>query len=361
MVIAREDAIKRMPFSDLDVSDPFFDSLRASYNGEEFDQWFAKKAASDEFTWVVLDQANRIQAMLYLKEEDGVDRDITPNLTKRRLKIGTFKVDFSHHTSVGKRLLAIALRTFAESSCDYAYVTMFEADNTESLRKMLGQYGFVDAARKTSSVGRESVWIKRRPISTEMNSYVNFPFVMPNTGRDFILAIKPEYHVRMFGDVSLQSERNVPVRDTTSINTIEKIYLSRSPMVKNMRLGDHVVIYRTTDRSNKAYYRSVVSSVCTIIEVRNLSSFDSKNAFLQYVKGRSVFSQEELEEFWSRREFPWVVSMLFNFPFKRYPTRGELLGNKLIQEGRMVCVPISSDCFTKIIKLGGVDEGYIVD
>lgn len=299
--------------------------------------------------------------MLYLKEESDVDEDITPHLTKRRLKIGTFKVDFSHHTSVGKRLLAIALRTFAESGCEYAYVTMFDADSTESLRKMLGRYGFIDAARKTSPVGRESVWIKRRPSAEEANGYANFPFVMPNTGRDYVLAIRPEYHVRMFGDVSLQSERNVPVLDMTSINTIEKIYLSNSPTVPNMRPGDHVVIYRTSDRPKGARYRSVVSSVCTVTEVRNLSSFDDEDAFLEYVKGRSVFTREELEGFWCSRQYPWMISMLFNFPLGRYPTRGELLDAHLIPQGRMVCVPIPKESFKKIIRLGEVNEGYIID
>lgn len=315
----------------------------------------------NESTWVVIGRDGKIQAMLYLKEESDIDNDVTPTLTKRRLKIGTFKVDFSHHTSVGKRLLAIALRTFAKSRCEYAYVTMFKADNTIVLQKMLSQYGFTCVAQKNSSAGREDVWVKHRPSANERGGYSTFPFVMPHTGRNFILSIWPKYHVRMFGDVSLQSEKNIPVPDTTSINTIEKIYLSKSPVVSDMRLGDRVVIYRTSDGQSSARYRSVVSSICTVVEVKNLSSFQDKNDFLAYVKGRSVFSQDELEDFWASRRFPWVISLLFNFPFDRYPTRGELLDRHLIPEGRLTCTSISDDNFRNIIGLGGVDEGYIID
>ncbi|WP_131221027.1 hypothetical protein [Bifidobacterium longum] len=361
MLVERDDAIKLVPFANLDLSDSFFDSLRTAYNGAEFDRWFQKKALSNENTWVVLNHDEKIQAMLYLKKEDGKDDDVTPPLTGKRLKIGTFKVDFSHHTSVGKRLLAIALRAFAKSSCEYAYVTMFEADNTESLRKMLSQYGFTCIAKKNSTVGSEDVWIKRRPSADEIGSYSSFPFVMPRTGQDYVLSIWPKYHVRMFGDVSLRSEKDIPVPDTTSINTIEKTYLSKSPMVSNMRLGDRVVIYRTSDGQSSARYRSVVSSVRTVMEVKNLSCFYDKNEFLSYVKGRSVFSQDELENFWTSQRFPWVMSLLFNFPLNRYPTRGELLDRGLIPEGRLACTPISGKTFRKIIELGGVDEGYIVD
>lgn len=187
MFVERDDAIKHIPFADLDLSDPFFDSLRNAYNGAEFDNWFQKKALLNESTWVVIGRDGKIQAMLYLKEESDIDNDVTPTLTKRRLKIGTFKVDFSHHTSVGKRLLAIALRTFAKSRCEYAYVTMFKADNTIVLQKMLSQYGFTCVAQKNSSAGREDVWVKHRPSANERGGYSTFPFVMPHTGRNFIL------------------------------------------------------------------------------------------------------------------------------------------------------------------------------
>lgn len=37
MLVERDDAIKLVPFANLDLSDSFFDSLRTAYNGAEFD------------------------------------------------------------------------------------------------------------------------------------------------------------------------------------------------------------------------------------------------------------------------------------------------------------------------------------
>lgn len=68
MLVERDDAIKLVPFANLDLSDSFFDSLRTAYNGAEFDRWFQKKALSNENTWVVLNHDEKIQAMLYLKK-----------------------------------------------------------------------------------------------------------------------------------------------------------------------------------------------------------------------------------------------------------------------------------------------------
>ena len=44
------DYLSKKLFSDVDLSDEFFDSLRANYRG--FDQWFAKKAREGEKAYV---------------------------------------------------------------------------------------------------------------------------------------------------------------------------------------------------------------------------------------------------------------------------------------------------------------------
>lgn len=111
-----EDHIRKVSFSELNLHDPFFTSLRNAYQG--FDDWFDRKSAEGEKTWVSRNRdSGHLQAMLYIKIEDDFDESAQPPLRGRRMKIGTFKVDYDHHTSLGKRLLAIALREFAESRC----------------------------------------------------------------------------------------------------------------------------------------------------------------------------------------------------------------------------------------------------
>ena len=358
IMVGREDPIEFVPFKSLDLADPFFDSLRNSYT--QFDDWFQRKARDEEYTYIVASKKG-ISAMLYLKEERDTDTGTQPHLRKPRLKIGTFKVDFSHHTSVGKRLLAVALRKFAESRLDYVYVTMFDGNNTRALRGLLENYGF----KLRGSKGGEILLIKRRPKPEQtLNPSHDFPFIKPNQGKNYILAIKPEYHDRLFGDTLLEQQTGTPITDDKVVNTIEKIYLSGSQNCNLLNSGDHIISYRTRDPHSAApaYYSSVISSVGTIIDVKAISSFANVKEFLDYIRGRSVFSDAELRHFYSGRRYPWIITFLYNFRFSAYPPRKALLDNSIISDNdRIVCEPITKTAFRQILKLGDVDEGFILN
>lgn len=355
----REDAIKdpihQVPFSELKLDDPFFDSLRETY-APGFDPWFKKKSETGEKTWIAKDEHGKLVAMLYLKFEDDREERTNPPLTRPRLKIGTFKVDFEHHTSVGKRLLAIALRTFAESGRPYVYVTMYDTANTKGLRLMLGQYGFTRIGDK----GDEQVWAKRRkPNAT--TPYETFPFIMRGRGGYHVLSIYPKFHERMF-PIRLRDEADRPVRDNVASNTIEKVYLSGAWNAPTMKPGDYVAIYRTKTQHAAARYSSVISSICTITDIRDINSFDGKDDFINHIRGRSVFTQQELEDFWNRKRYRWVISMLFNFPLERCPNRERLIAAHVIDANEQItCVPISEHQFGTILRLGETNEGYVVN
>lgn len=353
----RLDTIKEVPFSDVNLSDPFFTSLRNSYSG--FDDWFERKASLGEEMLISRDpQTYELIAMLYLKDEDSLDISSQPPLRGRRLKIGTFKVDFEHHTSLGKRLLATALRRFAEGDYDYVYITLFDAPNTAGLDALLRKYGFHDVATK----GFEHVLAKARLDSRTGDPMAAYPFLRTNKGNDYLLAIYPEYHRRMFGDVELRSEFNIPIDDQTAINTIEKIYLTGAWNAEQLQPADHLVMYRTGDDKGPALYRSIVSAVCALVEKRNLSDFASEDEFVSYIGGRSVFEEDELDRFWRQRRYPWVLTMLFNFPLRCHPNRERLLHEGIIPDGeRIVCQPLDKRSFKRIIELGGINEGYVID
>ena len=90
----RDDSINQVYFSNLDLNDPFFNSLRASYR--DFDAWFLRKAELGERAFATFDEGNALVAMMYLKPEEGTDLDVTPPISGRRLKIGTLKVISTH-------------------------------------------------------------------------------------------------------------------------------------------------------------------------------------------------------------------------------------------------------------------------
>lgn len=353
----REDPIVLRNFSDLRLDDAFFDSLRSSYDG--FDEWFHKKANQGESAYVVVGGGNTISAMLYLKEEIEQDTSIKPTLSKPRLKIGTFKVSETHHTSVGKRLLAIALRRFAEGDFDYVYVTMFDEGNTRPLRRLLEDYGFKERGTK----GKEKVLFKHRPRPGRASSpSFDFPFIDAEAGRDYLLAIMPDYHNRLFGDTDLQQQQREPIQDDRVVNTIEKVYLSGSRNCRDLKPGDHIVSYRTMDSSRgPAFHSSVISSVGTVINVTNIKTFTTAADFLSFIRGRSVFTEKELRNFYLDKKYPWIITFLYNFGFRRYPNRRELLEKNLISDAkRIVCLPIAKEKFLETLKLGKVDESYII-
>lgn len=352
--MVQDDYIQQLPFSEVNLDDPFFDSLKYSYLG--FDEWFSRKATGGESAYFAFDSHNNLIAMLYLKEESGLEEGVTPRMDFPRLKIGTFKVDFDHHTGIGKRLLAIALREFAKSGQIFLYVTMHDNENTSSLAKLLYKYGFSFWGSKD----QETVLYKTRPCSDD-DTFSRYPFVSRSLGNCWILSIRPEYHKKLFGDVHLTSESGQPKIDERCLNSIEKIYLSGSQSAADMVEGDKVIIYRTTDYEGPAHYRSVVTSVCTVVKVVNLNFFRDETDFLNKVYGKTVFTLGELRRFWQTKRYPWLICLLFNFPFERYPNRKQLLDCGFIDDGRLVCERISQDAMDGIMALGNADESFIVD
>ncbi|TCD54123.1 hypothetical protein EJ419_05585 [Alloscardovia theropitheci] len=347
------DSIQLVPFSSVNLQDSFFDSLRDSYPG--FDAWFERKAQAHHKAYVSFDR-NHVIGFLYIKDENDIDNTITPHLTRPRLKIGTFKVDFNHHSALGKRLLAIALRNFVRGHYEYMYVTLFNVSSTQGLQNLLRQYGFVYQAEK----GQEQVWFKRT-MRKFVNPYASYPYIFLNRGYNRYLPIYPEYHQRMFA-TRLATEKNVPIADVIPINSIEKIYLSGMPIVQHYRMGDHLVIYRTKDKYSPAYFTSVVTGVCTIVDVKNLSDFSSFAEFLSFIKNRSVFTDTELEDFWNSKKYPYLIVMVENVPFTTpYPTREKLLETGLLTDCRVQDQSLSDEQFRSLLSLGGINEGFIID
>ncbi|EPT0966702.1 N-acetyltransferase, partial [Vibrio vulnificus] len=75
-------------FSEINLNDQFFDSLKAGY--AEFSDWFKKKA--DENALVLYNPLGHIEGFLYCKFESGPGDDTDPLLPDtKHLKVGTFK------------------------------------------------------------------------------------------------------------------------------------------------------------------------------------------------------------------------------------------------------------------------------
>ena len=286
----KNDAIQKVPIRDLNLRDIFFDSLRNDYPG--FDNWLAKKAISGDEAYVLIIDG-RLLGFLYLKDEVEGDNSIIPYFDeRRRLKIGTFKID-SHGTVLGQRFLSIILRKMLNDGHDFTYVTLFPKQT--ALISLFERFGFRQWGTKSNG---ELVYFKDLYVFNDI--YEDFPRInLLNSSQKHLLGIYPKFHTKLFPDSRLNTERMHVIEDLSFTNTTEKVYLTKMSGVTNLLPGDLIVIYRTSENGKSAEYNSVVTSVCTVVDVVDIFSFQSLNDFLQYCGKGTIFTQRELSEFWN--------------------------------------------------------------
>ena len=346
-------------FSDIDISDSFFDSLRESY--PEFDQWFAKKAETGESAYVFYNEDKEISDFLYLKIEEEEMSDVEPILlAKKRLKIGTFKL-LSRGTRRGERLMKKIMDRAIAADVDEIYVTIFPTEELKYLINFFEVFGFVHVSDKThGDAGKEWVLVKdMRNLVGEIEK--DYPKVKKGGADKYLLSIRPDYHTKLFPDSILKNESYDIVQDITPTNGIYKIYICWMPDTVNLKQGDNVVIYRTSDISGQAYYRAVATSVCTAVEVKQYGDFDSLESFMKYTQ-YSVFTEKDRRYWFQKKNNFIVIKMLYNVAFTKRVIRKDLLEQVGISSDAYwgFCA-LTDDQYNKIIELGGADERYFVD
>lgn len=284
-------SIKQERFKDVDLDDPFFDSLKSDY-GSSFSAWFRKKA--NDPAYIFRDSRGKLSGFLYLKEEgEGEDyMDMEPPFPrKKRLKVGTFKVK-STGLRVGERFLKIIFDNAKRLKAEEIYVTMFpdKRPETGALRKLLEKWGFVHWGKK----GEEDVLVKN------MNGYdpnqdplFNFPNLKPKKKYGF-LPIYPDYHTRLFPDLCLSNENMIMEEEKACGYALEKVYLS-GYYPSEYSPGDLLLVYRPGREWKK--YTSVVTGACILEEYKR---FDDLEELKKYAANRTVFSDSEIEGMFRR-------------------------------------------------------------
>lgn len=344
--------MEHVHFRDVELGDSFFESLKQDY--KEFPVWFKKKL--DEPAWIMSDENNAIIAFLYTKIEDGAVFDVAPPLpSKRRMKIGTMKI-LAHGTRLGERFIKKAIDVALENGAEEIYVTVFPKHH--GLVVLYERYGFTNHGTKSTNNGIEVVLIKDLTAVTGQ-PLKDYPQIAVRNKRVALLAIYPEYHTRLFPDSILSTEPYDAIEDVSHTNSIHKIYVS-SMSVSGLKPGDVVVIYRTSDGKGPARYRSVATSICVVEEVRSKQNFPTERSFVDYCKGYSVFSDEELSK-WYQRKILYAIKMTYNVAFRRRLTRGVLIDNIGLDENAYWGVlPITADQLQRICKAGEIHEGLVI-
>ena len=120
---------------------------------------------------------------------------------------------------------------------------------------------------------------------------------------------------------------------------LQKVYISFAPE-RNIRPGDIVVFYRNGVPGN-AGHTAVLTSVAIVEEA--ISGFASKEEYMRHVQNRSVFTNEELEQFWRQHRGNQIV---LKFVFVKSFAKRPIL--KFLWDADIIKFPSGPRPFTRI-------------
>ncbi|MBY3619775.1 N-acetyltransferase [Acinetobacter sp. CUI P1] len=342
-------------FNQINIEDPFFDTLKEDYPG--FELWFKRKG--DEEAQVFYNQSDNLEAFLYMKTEEGPVNDVQPALEDGLwLKVGTMKVN-PHGTRLGERFIKKIFDYAIVKDINKIYVTVFKKH--EKLVEIFVKYGFIETGIKVSAAGEESVFTKDLKNKTN-NILHDYPLVRSRGRSKHLLAIKPNYHTKLFPDSILNNESFDIIKDVSHTNSIHKVYISSMSGLASVTKGDLMVIYRTKAEQGPAWYTSVATSICVVEEMKSPREFKSLEKFMKYCRSYSVFTDAELLEYWNKKGPVYVIKMTYNIAFRKRLNRKRLVEEVgLNEKAYWGCISLSDQEFEKILIKGDVYESLVVD
>ncbi|WP_162197666.1 PIN domain-containing protein [Methanosarcina horonobensis] len=337
---------------EVDINQPFFDSLKSDYGDVDFKKWYEKciKEGRECYTYEV-DQ--EVKAFLMLKEENEVIKTHThPIPATKRVKIATLKVDF-RGSKIGELFLKMAFQYCINNQIFEIYLTHFETED-DTLTYLIENFGFEKVGELAKN--NEPVYLKKFiPETTELQSLEiarkYYPcFKDSESVNKFVIPIRPEYHDILFPEYK---RRQMKLTDYFEINipgnAIKKAYLS-SRFSSRLGLGDIILFYRSHDQ------RAITSLGIIDQEPTRTSNLDELK---RIVGKRSVYSKEELKE--------WAEKSVFIIRFKHHLYLPNPLNLKyLIENGILKGVPQSITEINHerylILKNGGkLDERFTIN
>ncbi len=310
-------ALKEKTVYNLNLSDPIFDTLKASY--ANFGEWWKKISKEGRKAWVYFRNDETIGALLISKEEDEAISNINPPLPrKNRIKISTLIV--SHIGSkIGELFIKIVVQLAQKSNINEIYLTHFIEEN-DFLVSLIEEYGFIN--RGKNDLG-ENIFVKNldpkiyelEDLSPVEIATKFFPKIYDGEKvNKFIIPIQPKYHNLIFTDYTHRQTLIDEFLGKLIItgNTIKKAYLSHSN-IKKIKPGDILLFYRSRNQN--------LTSL-GVVEDIFYNQTDPERVFKEVGK-RTVYSKKEIE---NMAKTPMLVILFIHSFHLKKPTKfAELL------------------------------------
>ncbi len=297
-------------FSEIDLEDAFFDSLKNSYPG--FEAWFNKLSAANSTALVFEDELG-LGAFIALKNEECEEIPLQNTVlpAKKRIKIRTFRIaERYRRLRIGEGAIGLLLWKWVQSDAEEIYVTVF--DHQKTLISQLEKFGFTLAGVNTNG---ENVYIKSRNTIDFSDPYKSFPFIKDGFDYAGYIIIEDHYHDTMFAYSELANNTSLQTKISSSVsNGLSKIYVGQAPR-PNHKIGEPVLVYRRYTQGDGKRYRSCVTSFCIVTDViqaksnnRFLMTFEELKA---RIGNKSVFNENELYKQYTNFKHVTIVEMLY--------------------------------------------------
>ena len=301
-------------FKDIDLNDPFFDSLKKDYplggNVKPFEVGFPEKAQQGR-TALVFNDEYGIGAFVCIKHE--AEPIILQDRTlprKERCKITTVKIaERFRGQRIGEGAIGLVLWKWKELRLDDIYVTVF--DKHTLLITQLTKFGFIKVGYNLNG---EGVYLRSRSNVNYTDPYKSFPFINPNFENAGYLCVNDYYHDTLFPYSELKNTLQTSLALNVK-NGLSKIYVGAQYTVPPYKIGEPIFIYRIHNGNGVKRYKSCLTSYCIVTDViavkknsRCLMAFDE---LISRIGNKSVYDVGELRNKYIGNRNMFVIEMLY--------------------------------------------------
>jgi hypothetical protein len=344
-------ALRPMAVYNLDINDPFFNSLKERYS--EFEEIWFPKICRDGRKCFANYQNNRIGALLIYNIEDneGIIDSVPPLPQTRRLKLCTFKVTHNGQ-KIGELFIKLAIQIALKNDISEIYLTLFSEEN-DRLIDLLLDFGFFVFGKKTNG---EYIFLKKilgnnddlQLLSAHDFDKKYYPSFYDGVNvKKFIIPIQPEYLERLFTDLPHRQSGLLEHNGDfySEGNAIKKAYITRSRS-KKIHPGDIILFYRSK--------KDQAVTTLGVVE-RTHSGISNNDDILKLVAKQTVYSKEELEK------IPKPVSLIlfkYHFHFPKPVSINDLINEKLIESAPQSVTVLRQKSYRKIKEIGAFDERF---
>ncbi|QLC50423.1 hypothetical protein HWN40_09335 [Methanolobus zinderi] len=343
--------LKKCYAHEVDIEQPFFDSLKADYGEEDFKLWY-DKCINEGRECYVYQIGDEVKAFLMLKEENEPIETHIPIPAVNRVKIATLKVDLTG-SKIGELFLKIAFEYCVKNEIFEIYLTHFEIED-DTLIHVIRNFGFERVGELSHN--NEPVYLKKLlPENKDLGALEiarkYYPcFKDGENIRKFIIPIRPEYHDTLFPEYV---KRQMKITDYCEINipgnTIKKAYLS-DRYSSRLRTGDIVLFYRSHDQK-------AITSL-GVVDQEPIRTND-QNEFKRIVGKRSVYSEEQLTEKADKNAF--IIRFKHHFFLPDPMDLNELIHENILKGPPQSITEINHEKYLALKTGGKLDERFTIN